>query len=155
MPICAERKRIYEEIVNITNEISKLSLVDELAKVNGPLTKEEATEMVNNAEKENPRLFNTMIRDFILCYRTNGSLRIFGEKDEYFQYDINEINPLCLLVLFMMTYGRITDTDIFCHYYEFIVALKKAGYHKVIPYLSNHYIQNVSMSQNIYRIFSE
>lgn len=154
MPICAERQRIYDKIVSITDEIGKLSLTIELANLNGSVTRNEVTEMVEKAEKENPKLFNTNASEFIRCYRANGSLKIFGKGEEFFEYNPEDINPLYLLILFLMTFGRITDYEIFCSHHEFCDSLEHFGYNIMADYLRKHYIQNSAITENIYKIFS-
>lgn len=154
MAISAERQCVYDEIVKITDEIGKLSLTIEIANLNGPVNRETATEMVKRAEAENSELFNSRISQFIRMYRAKGSLKIFGKDEEFFEYDPEEVNPLYLLIMFLLTYGRIKDNDLFCRHSDFCDALEKFGYKIIAKYLRNHYLQNVAISENIYKIFS-
>lgn len=155
MSISIERKNIYEEIVNITNEINKLDLIDELVKLSKPISKEKVAKILHKAENENIELFNSRISIFIRSFRMNGSPKIFGKGDEYYQYNPKDINPMSLLILFTMTYGRITDMEIFCNHNQYSDSLEKYGYNNIANYLRRHYIQNTSTLENIYLIFSE
>ena len=155
MPICAERQRIYDAIVSITDEIGKLSLTSELANLNGSITREQAAEMVIMAEKENPKLFNNRTSDFIRMYRANGAPKIFGNGDDFYEYDPEEINPLYLTILFILTYGRVTDHELFCHYHDFCDGAEEFGYTKIAKFLRKHYISQTAPSHNIEKIFSD
>ena len=147
-----ERQLIYEEIKKLTEAISKLSLATALENTLSQITKDEAEKIIEISKTENPEIFN--LSEFIVSYYENGSPKIFGDREDFYKFDPKEINPIALMVLFILTYGKVTDTDIFCSYLEFSDNLEELGYTKIAKFLRSNAIEQVAPVHNIVKIFS-
>ena len=154
MAITKEQKEIFAEIKRITSAIGDMSLPNDLASLKPPIQYAAAAAITRKAEDENPELFNKIIPDFIGMYRNNGMPQIFGSGDNFYKYNPEEIKPLNLLGMILMMWGRVTDENLFCRFHDLPDALEDSGYGHMARYLSNHYIVNTAMSENIYKMFS-
>lgn len=154
MAISHEQELIYTEIKQITEIIGQMSLPKDLANLKSPIQQAVAAAISRKAEVENPELFKKIIPDFIGKYRTNGMPKIFGSGDDFYKYDPEKIKPLNLLAMLLMMWGRVTDENLFCRFHDLPDALEDLGYAHMAKYLSNHYLLQCAMSENIYRMFS-
>ena len=155
MAITRERQLIYEEIKKLTEAIAKLSLTTALEKAssqNRPITRDEAEKMIEISKTENLEIFN--LSEFIRTYHKNGSPTIFGWNENLYKYDPKDINPLHLTILFILTYGKVTDEEIFSNHMDFCDSAEELGYTKIAALLRCRYLEQVAPIHNIVKIFS-
>jgi len=153
MSITRKRQFIYNEIKELTEQISKLSITIALSNQT-PITKENAERLINQSKRENPEIFDARISEFIRGYRENGSPIIFGKTEDFFVYDPNEINPLHLTILFILARGKIVDSEFFCCYSDFCDAAEKFGYTNISKFFKTEILADCTPIHNILRIFS-
>ena len=63
-------------------------------------------------------------------------------KEELYDFDSSEIDPFNLIILLMLTKGRISECDLFDYYRELIVQLERCSLNQLANYARSNYFKS-------------
>ena len=102
----------YNEIVFLAAKIGELGLPDQFIEAARTKKEESIEEILYKYEAKYPELWERLLKLYE-DYEQAEEPQIFSETEEYYKYNPEEVHPLNLCFILMLSEGDMTEVDIF------------------------------------------
>lgn len=139
----------YNEIVFLAAEIGKLGLPDQFIEAARTKSKERLEDLLDQCEAKYPQLWERLLKLYE-DYEEAGEPKIFSEEG-FDLYNPEEIDPINLCFVMMLSEGNMTDTDLFEDWESLTGALFEKGYIEMA--METHEASISSLTYNLMRAY--